>query len=115
MPQQAPRTVLTIDACGQALRVLTLSTINNDQPCLLREEIVKTACEAKAGSTRRGIIFSLEFLFLVRLTCGIVRLSFLVALWIDLTLGTIRKILLFQNFQKLTKLWSVKFESWLGA
>ena len=39
----------------------------------------------------------------------------LVALWIDLTSGIIRKILLFQNFQKLTKLWLVKFESWLGA
>ncbi len=61
MPQQAPRTVLTIDACGQALRVLTLSTINNDQPCLLREEIVKTACEAKAGSTlERGGNFLLS-------------------------------------------------------
>ena len=49
--------VLTIDACGQALRVLTLSTINNDQPCLLREEIVQTACEAKAGSTLEEVSF----------------------------------------------------------
>jgi hypothetical protein len=30
-------------------------------------------------------------------------------------LGDHQKILLFQNFQKLTKLWSIKFESWPGA
>jgi len=30
-------------------------------------------------------------------------------------LGDHQKIYIFQNFQKLTKLWSVKFESWLGA
>ncbi len=30
-------------------------------------------------------------------------------------LGDHQKIQLFQNFQKLPKLWSVKFEPWLGA
>jgi hypothetical protein len=30
-------------------------------------------------------------------------------------LGDHQKIYIFQNFQKLTKLWSVKFESWLRA
>jgi hypothetical protein len=30
-------------------------------------------------------------------------------------LGDHQKIYIFQNFQKLTKLWSVKFVSWLGA
>jgi hypothetical protein len=33
----------------------------------------------------------------------------------DLTLRIIRKKLLLQNSQKLTKLWSVKFESWMEA
>jgi hypothetical protein len=65
--------------------------------------------------TRVGIIFSSEFVIFGRTYMWYCLILLFSGSMDSSHLGDHQKIYIFQNFQKLTKLWSVKFVSWLGA